>query len=119
MQFHILEVAMRKRMQAAHRAVVVSLAGILLVAAQTIHAQNIFGSIVGTVSDATGAVLPKASVTVTNMGTDERETPLQMARATIRFFRYHAANTRSTWTQAASSISRAAPLTWSLTRWPA
>ena len=65
---------MRKRMQAAHRAVAVSLAGILLVAAQTIHAQNIFGSIVGTVSDATGAVLPKASVTVTNTGTDEKRT---------------------------------------------
>ena len=39
--------------------------------AATAHSQNIFGSIVGTVSDRTGAVLPKTTVTVTNLGTGE------------------------------------------------
>ena len=36
------------------------------------HAQNIFGSIVGTVVDQTGAVLPKAAITVTNIATGEK-----------------------------------------------
>src|SRR6185437_9107627 len=38
----------------------------------SVHAQNIFGSIVGTVDDQSGSVLPKASVTVTNIGTGEK-----------------------------------------------
>ena len=36
------------------------------------HAQNIFGSIIGTVTDPGDAVLPAASVTVTNLGTGEK-----------------------------------------------
>ena len=36
------------------------------------HAQNIFGSIVGTVDDSSGAVLPKAGITVTNIATGEK-----------------------------------------------
>ncbi len=40
----------------------------------TAHAQNIFGTIVGTVSDPSGAVLPGASVTVTNLGTGAKRT---------------------------------------------
>lgn len=36
------------------------------VATVSASAQNIFGSIVGTVVDQTGAVLPKAAITVTN-----------------------------------------------------
>ena len=36
------------------------------------HAQNIFGSIVGTVDDSSGAVLPKATVTATNIATGEK-----------------------------------------------
>ncbi|MFP5207468.1 MAG: carboxypeptidase-like regulatory domain-containing protein, partial [Acidobacteriota bacterium] len=40
----------------------------------TAHAQNIFGSIIGTVSDPSGAVLPGASVTATNLGTGEKRT---------------------------------------------
>jgi len=38
------------------------------------NAQNIFGSIVGTVSDPSGAVLTKASVTATNLSTGEKRT---------------------------------------------
>ncbi len=36
------------------------------------YAQNIFGSIVGTVVDQSGAVLPKAAITVTNIATGEK-----------------------------------------------
>jgi hypothetical protein len=38
------------------------------------NAQNIFGSIVGTVSDPSGAVLTKATVTATSLSTDEKRT---------------------------------------------
>ena len=38
------------------------------------HAQNIFGAIVGTVTDSTGAALPGATVTVTNNGTAQTRT---------------------------------------------
>ena len=44
------------------------------VSAISAHAQNMFGSIVGTVSDASGAVLPKANITVTNLSTGEKRT---------------------------------------------
>jgi Carboxypeptidase regulatory-like domain/TonB dependent receptor len=39
-----------------------------------VSAQTFFGSIVGTVTDATSAVLPQASLTLTNLGTSERKT---------------------------------------------
>ena len=37
-------------------------------------AQNIFGSLIGSVTDSGDAVLPNASVTVTNLGTGEKRT---------------------------------------------
>ena len=55
----------------AIRTVGIALFGILLFAANS-QAQNIFGSIVGTVSDASGAVLPGATITVSNTGTGEK-----------------------------------------------
>ena len=39
------------------------------------NAQNIFGSIVGTVNDPSGAVLTKANVTATNLSTGEKQQP--------------------------------------------
>ncbi len=49
------------------------LAGVVFLAAAA-HAQNIFGSIVGTVSDPSGAVLAGAQVTVSNLATGEKRT---------------------------------------------
>ena len=37
-------------------------------------AQSSYGSIVGTVTDSTGAVMPGAAVALTNLGTSERRT---------------------------------------------
>ena len=56
---------------AAARMLAVFFAGALLLTASA-HAQNIFGAIVGTVSDPSGAVLPAATVTVTNLATAEK-----------------------------------------------
>lgn len=44
-----------------------------LFTAVSAHGQNMFGSIVGTVSDQSGAVLPKAVVTVTDLATVSME----------------------------------------------
>ncbi|HVH88660.1 MAG TPA: carboxypeptidase-like regulatory domain-containing protein, partial [Terriglobales bacterium] len=55
------------------RLLAVVLACVSLFAA-SVRAQNIFGSIVGTVSDPTGAVLPGSSITVTNLSTGEKRT---------------------------------------------
>lgn len=52
------------------RGIVIALVGMVFFALSA-QAQNIFGSIVGTVSDSTGAVLPGAAVTATNLGTGE------------------------------------------------
>jgi hypothetical protein len=68
--FQILEVSMRSY-KAVVRTLVSAVAGIVLFAA-TAQAQNIFGSIVGTVSDPSGAVLPGATITVSNIGTGEK-----------------------------------------------
>ena len=61
-----LEVIMQKRITIA-----LTIASVLFLTAAA-HAQNIFGSIVGTVSDSSGAVLPGAHVTVSNIGTGEK-----------------------------------------------
>src|SRR5665213_335381 len=44
------------------------------VAAVKTNAQNITGSIVGTVSDSSGAILPKANVTITSLATGLKRT---------------------------------------------
>ena len=52
--------------------VVMALAGIFAVTPASM-AQNAYGSLVGTVSDSSGAVVPSATVTLTNPGTNENK----------------------------------------------
>ena len=47
---------------------------IMHIVSPLLKAQSFYGSIVGTVADATGAVVPDALVTVTNAGTNEAQT---------------------------------------------
>lgn len=50
------------------------LLGTILLASFAAHAQSFYGSIVGTVTDVTGAVVPDATITATNVGTAEKVT---------------------------------------------
>ena len=49
---------------------------VLACLAVSARAQNIFGSLIGSVTDSGDAVLPNASVTVTNLGTGEKRTAM-------------------------------------------
>jgi hypothetical protein len=48
--------------------------GILISASQSLHGQNTYGSVVGSVADASGAAVTDATVTLTNLGTQEKRT---------------------------------------------
>ena len=52
---------------------------------QMLPAQSFYGSMVGTVTDATGAVVADASVTLINMGTSERKLALTDASGNYQF----------------------------------
>lgn len=63
-------------------------AGLLLATlalAGTLNAQEFYGSTVGTVTDPTGAVVAGATVTVTNLGTNEQRTALTGAAGEYSF----------------------------------
>jgi Carboxypeptidase regulatory-like domain/TonB dependent receptor len=68
-----MEVTMPSLKKAVYKAFAALATSCLLIAASA-HAQNMFGSIVGSVSDASGAVIPKAAVTVTDMATSQMRT---------------------------------------------
>ena len=48
-------------------------------------AQTFYGSIVGTVTDATGAVVPGGTVSLTNLGTAERKTAVTDSAGNYQF----------------------------------
>ena len=50
-----------------------------------LHGQSFFGSIVGTVMDTSGAAVPGATVTITNLGTNEKKDMQSDASGTYRF----------------------------------
>lgn len=50
----------------------IAAAFILAVSLQTARAQNVYGTIAGTVTDSTGAAVADATVTLTNLGTSEK-----------------------------------------------
>jgi len=58
---------------------------VLFLVCRTLPAQTFFGSVVGTVTDATGAAVPDASVTLINNGTSERRTGQTETSGAYRF----------------------------------
>src|SRR5580698_1410786 len=65
---------------------------ILVSAASLASAQTFYGSIVGTVSDNSGAIVPGANVTVTNLGTNEARTEKTNAAGEYSFVNLVPAN---------------------------
>ena len=53
-------------------AMVVSSLVLLALVPSPLAAQSFYGAVVGTVKDASGAVVPGASVTIANIGTNEK-----------------------------------------------
>jgi hypothetical protein len=60
-------------------------AGLFLFSSTKAISQTFYGSIVGTVSDSTGAVVPGTNVTLTNLGTTEKRTMETDATGSYRF----------------------------------
>jgi hypothetical protein len=73
-------------------AVAMSVLAILALLASPAKAQSTYGSIVGAVTDASGAVIPGASVTLTNIGTNEKRTFETDAAGNYRFVNLLPAN---------------------------
>jgi hypothetical protein len=76
--------------------VLVALAGIATLLPSHLQAQTFFGSVVGTVTDASGAVVPGASVTLTNLGTSESRVEKAGAAGEYRFVNLVPANYKVT-----------------------
>ncbi len=58
---------------------------ILLIAAVNAFGQSFYGSVVGTVTDATGSAVPQAAVTIINLGTADRRTAETDDNGTYQF----------------------------------
>ena len=59
--------------------------GLFLFSSPKAISQTFYGSIVGTVSDSTGAVVPGTNITLTNLGTTEKRTMETDAAGSYRF----------------------------------
>ena len=95
---------------------VLACAGLFLISSPKAISQTFYGSIVGTVSDSTGAIIPGASVTLTNLGTSDKRTMVSTDSGSYRFVIWCRASIGSRWSRAASSASRESR--W-LSRWKA
>ena len=75
---------------------VIWMASLVMVALSfaSLQAQTTYGSIVGTVTDASGSVVPGATVTATNLGTNDKRTAQTDAAGTFRFVDLVPANYR-------------------------
>jgi carboxypeptidase family protein/TonB-dependent receptor-like protein len=51
-----------------------AIVAVLALSLQTTQAQNVYGTIAGTVTDSSGAAVPDAAITLTNLGTSEKHT---------------------------------------------
>jgi Carboxypeptidase regulatory-like domain len=66
-------------------AILLALVAAVLFSAPQASAQSAFGSVVGTVTDSSGAIVPGANVTITNLGTSEKKSMLTDAAGNYRF----------------------------------
>ena len=74
----------RKSLPACLLVALALLAG-MFTTTSSLHAQNAFGALVGTATDSSGAVVPGAAVTLTNLGTNEKKVVQSDASGNYRF----------------------------------
>ena len=63
----------------------IAVACLFLLATANIYAQSTFGSVIGTVTDASGAAIASTEVTLTNLGTNEKRTETTSADGLYQF----------------------------------
>ena len=73
------------QIQAGLWIVLAALVALVTMQPVSLHAQTVYGSITGTVTDSSGAVVPGAAVTITNLGTSESRTDKADASGNYRF----------------------------------
>jgi hypothetical protein len=66
-------------------AVLLMLLVAVLFATPSLNAQNAYGAVVGTVTDSSGAIVPGATVSITNLGTSEKKSMQTDATGNYRF----------------------------------
>ena len=74
-----------RRYMPAYLLAVLALVVGMFATTSTLHAQNAFGALVGTVTDSSKAVVPSATVTLTNLGTNEKKIVQTDAAGNYRF----------------------------------
>ena len=62
-----------------------ALLAMIVLGTSQLRAQNAFGALVGTVTDSSGAVVPGATVTLTNLGTNEKKVMQSETSGSYRF----------------------------------
>jgi hypothetical protein len=91
-------------------AIVVGFLVVMLAPSTSLNAQEFYGSAVGTVTDSTGAVVPGATVTITDIGTNEKRTDLTGKAGEYSFVQLVPANYRIEVSQASFKHSVREPV---------